>query len=89
MSYCNDNAAWIPRQQQIELTGRAISPALYIAIGVRGSYNHMVGVRKAGTIAAVNNNPQHVIFKAADIGVVGDYFSVIPALTRACRRALR
>ncbi|MCL0044408.1 FAD-binding protein [Dehalococcoidia bacterium] len=89
MSYCNDNDAWIPRQQQIGLTGRAISPPLYIAIRVRGSYNHMVGVRKAGIIAVVNNSPQHAIFKAVDIGVVGDYFSVIPALTRAFRRALR
>ena len=81
---------WVPRQYQIGLSGKAVAPDLYFAVGIRGVFNHMVGVQKAGTIVAINDRARSPIFKAADIGIVGDYAEVVPALTRALReRAAR
>ena len=77
--------AWLPRQYQIGLSGKAVAPDLYFAVGIRGVFNHMVGVQKAGTIVAINDRARSPIFKAADIGIVGDYAEVVPALTRALR----
>jgi len=78
---------WLPRQRQIGLTGRAIAPALYLAVGVSGSFNHMVGVLKAGTIVAVNSSPRAPIAKTADYTITGDWAVVVPALTAALARA--
>ena len=81
---------WLPRQYQIGLSGKAVAPDLYFAVGIRGVFNHMVGVQKAGTIVAINDRARSPIFKAADIGIVGDYAEVVPALTKALReRATR
>ncbi len=63
---------WLPRQAQIGLSGRSIAPDLYIGLGARGSFNHTVGLRRAGTIVAVNNDPGADFFEGADLGVVGD-----------------
>jgi electron transfer flavoprotein alpha subunit len=73
---------WLPKQYQVGLTGRAIAPKLYIAIGIRGAFEHMVGVRRAGVIVAINKNPKAVVFKGADYGIVADYADAIPALCR-------
>jgi electron transfer flavoprotein alpha subunit len=73
---------WFPKQYQVGLTGRAIAPKLYIALGIRGAFEHMVGVRRAGLIVAVNKNPKAPVFKNADYGIVGDYVEVVPALYR-------
>jgi len=73
-------AAWLPKQHQVGMTGRAIAPKLYIAVGVRGAFEHMVGVRRAGLIVAINKNARAPIFKLADYGIVGDYAAVLPAL---------
>ena len=77
---------WLPRQYQIGLSGKAVAPDLYFAVGVRGVFNHMVGVQKAGTIVAINDRARSPIFKAADIGIVGDYAEIVPALTQALKR---
>ncbi|HXU09872.1 MAG TPA: FAD-binding protein, partial [Blastocatellia bacterium] len=61
---------WLPRHQQIGLTGKVISPALYIAIGVRGALNHTIGIQQAGTIVAINNDPEAEIFHTSDFGIV-------------------
>jgi electron transfer flavoprotein alpha subunit len=71
---------WLPRQQQIGITGRAVAPDLYLGLGVHGKFNHMVGILRSGTIVAVNNDPQAPIFEAADIGIVGDWRAVMQAL---------
>ncbi len=63
---------WIPRQQQVGLTGFSISPKLYIALGISGHDNHVVGIRYAGTVIAVNKDPGAPIFRYADFGYVGD-----------------
>ena len=77
------DAGWLPKQLQVGLTGRAIAPELYIAVGVRGAFNHMVGIQKAGTIVAINSNPRHPIFQGADFGIVGDWQTYLPPLVDA------
>lgn len=76
------DSGWLPRQLQIGLTGRAISPHLYIALGVRGAFNHTVGIQRAGTILAINNNPDADIFKQCDYGIVGDWREVVEEMVR-------
>jgi electron transfer flavoprotein alpha subunit len=76
------DAGWLPKQYQVGLTGRAIAPKLYIAVGIRGAFEHTVGVRRAGLIVAINKNAKAPVFKSADYGIVGDYAEVVPALCR-------
>ena len=82
------DAGWLPRQVQVGLSGKAVAPALYVAVAVRGPYNHTVGIRKAGTVVAINNSARAPIFKAADIGILGDYAEVVPALTTAVKNRM-
>jgi len=72
---------WLPRHQQIGLTGKVVAPALYIGIGVRGALNHTIGIQQADTIVAINIDPEAEIFHTADFGIVGDWAEVVPALT--------
>jgi electron transfer flavoprotein alpha subunit len=74
---------WLPRARQVGLTGRSVDPALFLAIGVSGKFNHMVGARGAGTIVAVNNDPDAPVFDWVDIGIVADWHEVVPLLTAA------
>ncbi len=76
---------WMPRQHQIGLSGKAVSPELYVAVAVRGPFNHTVGIQKAGTVVAINNTARSPIFRAADFGIVGDYAEVVPVLASAIR----
>jgi electron transfer flavoprotein alpha subunit len=80
------DAGWLPRQIQVGLTGRAIAPQLYIGVGVRGAAYHLVGIRQARTVIAINSDPNAPIFGQADIGIVGDWQEVLPALARAFAR---
>ncbi len=81
------DAGWLPRQLQVGLTGRSVAPDLYVALGISGKFNHLVGIRRAGTILAVNSNPDAEIFAQADYGIVGDWARVVPTLTRALEEA--
>jgi electron transfer flavoprotein alpha subunit len=74
---------WLPRQQQIGITGRAVAPKLYLGIGVRGAFNHTIGIHRSGIIAAINNDRQAEIFQVADYGIVGDFTEFVPALIAA------
>ncbi len=74
------DAGYLPKQKQVGLTGRAISPHLYIALGIRGAAEHLAGIRKAGYIVAINKNKRAAIFKQADVGVVGDVHVLLPLL---------
>lgn len=76
------DAGWLPKHYQVGLTGRAIAPKLYFAIAIRGAFEHLVGVRRAGLIIAINKSAKAPIFKAADYGIVGDYAEVVPAVYR-------
>ncbi len=77
---------WLPHSRQVGVTGRHISPRLYIAIGVAGKANHMIGVRNATRILAINHDPAAPIFDAADIGMVADWCEAIPALATRLSR---
>jgi electron transfer flavoprotein alpha subunit len=79
---------WAPRSRQVGITGRSISPRLYVALGVSGKFNHMVGVRSAGTILAINHDPGAPVFTHCDIGIVGDWHEVVPKLGSALRGVL-
>jgi electron transfer flavoprotein alpha subunit len=81
------DAGWLPKQYQVGMTGRAIAPQLYVAVALRGAFEHTVGIRRAGVIVAINKSAKAPIFKAADYGVVGDYAAIVPALTQALRSA--
>jgi electron transfer flavoprotein alpha subunit len=76
---------WAPRARQVGITGRSIAPRLYLAVGLSGKFNHMVGVRAAGTIVAINDDPGALVFSQCDIGIVGDWRVIIPALAAAVR----
>jgi electron transfer flavoprotein alpha subunit len=78
---------WAPRARQVGITGRSIAPRLYVAVGLSGKFNHMVGVRAAGTILAVNADRDAPVFEHCDVGVVGDWHEVVPLLLLALRRA--
>jgi electron transfer flavoprotein alpha subunit len=77
---------WLPRARQIGITGRTIAPRLYVALGASGKYNHMVGVRRADTVLAVNTDRDALVFDVADIGVVGDALEVAALLTEELDR---
>ncbi len=79
---------WLPRQYQIGLSGKAVAPELYIAVALRGPFNHTVGIQRSGTIVAVNNSARSQIFRASDFGILGDWNEVVPELTRAIKRRL-
>lgn len=74
---------WLPRARQVGLTGHSLAPDLYLALGVAGRFNHMVGVRAAKTIVAVNTDPAAAVFDWADVGMVADWHEVVPLLTEA------
>jgi electron transfer flavoprotein alpha subunit len=77
---------WQPRSRQVGITGRSISPRLYVLIGASGKFNHMVGVRGAGEIVAINHDPSSPVFQGADIGIVADWHEAVPALVAALRQ---
>lgn len=74
---------WQPKSRQVGITGRSISPRLYVAIALSGKFNHMIGVRGAGKVLAVNSQPDAPVFDAADIGVVADWHEVVPLMVEA------
>lgn len=80
---------WAPRARQVGITGRSIAPRLYVAIGLSGKFNHVVGVRSAGTILAVNEDPDALVFAHCDIGIVGDWHVVVRELAAALRQEHR
>jgi electron transfer flavoprotein alpha subunit len=82
------DAGWMPRARQVGITGRSIAPRLYIAIGLSGKFNHTVGVRAAGTIVAVNPDPDAPIFEWADVGLVADWREVFALLIPALEDAM-
>jgi electron transfer flavoprotein alpha subunit len=80
------DAGWLPVRLQIGQTGKTVAPRLYIACGISGALQHLVGMRGAQFIVAVNSDPRAAIFQAADIGVVEDLVTFLPLLTDACRK---
>ena len=74
---------WLPRHQQVGITGRSVAPDLYVGLGLQGNFNHTAGIMRAGTIVAVNNDPEAPIFDMSDIGVVSDWRDFAGAIEAA------
>ena len=82
------HSGWLPHHIQVGISGRTIAPQVYLAVGIRGAFNHTVGIQKAGVILAINRNHRAAIFRAADFGIVGDWSEYLPAVAEAIKPVL-
>lgn len=76
---------WLPKSRQVGTSGKTVRPKVYVAVGISGSFQHVGGIKGDPYLVAINRDPKAPIFSVADVGVVGDLYDVVPALTEALR----
>ena len=73
---------WLPKERQVGSSGKTVKPKLYVAVGISGSFQHVMGMKSSGLIVAINKDSKAPIFRIADYGIVDDLFKMVPALTQ-------